>query len=73
MFGEIGAAYMGKTNATVRAVGDGDTTVDFTAENGTVTGTTTRDEVAAAAQKELERKDYLEWMPIVKVGATYRF
>ena len=73
LFGEIGAAYMGKTNATVRAVGDGDTTVDFTAENGTVTGTTTRDEVAAAAQKELERKDYLEWMPIVKVGATYRF
>ena len=74
LFGEIGAAYMGKTNATVRAVGsDVDNSVDFTAENGTVTGTTTREEVAAAAQKELERKDYLEWMPIVKLGATYRF
>ena len=73
VFGELGAAYMGKTDATVRAVGDVDSIVNYTAENGTVTGTATRAEVAAEAQKELEDKNWLEWMPIVKVGATYRF
>ena len=59
VFGELGAAYMGKTDATVRAV------------NGTdpIRGA----EAAAAAETELEDKDYLEWMPIVKLGATYRF
>lgn len=59
LFGELGAAYMGKTNATVSAV------------NGTnpVLGAAAAD----AAKKELEDKDWLEWMPIVKVGATYRF
>lgn len=73
VFGELGAAYMGKTDATVRAVGDVDSIVNYTAENGTVKGTATRAEVAAEAQKELEDKNWLEWMPIVKVGATYRF
>ncbi|ABE75290.1 hypothetical protein [Psychrobacter cryohalolentis] len=59
LFGELGAAYMGKTDATVNAV------------NGTnpVLGAV----AAADAEKELEDKDWLEWMPIVKVGATYRF
>ena len=28
---------------------------------------------AAAANAELENEDYLEWLPIVKLGATYRF
>ncbi|WP_435950877.1 hypothetical protein [Psychrobacter sp. DM8] len=28
---------------------------------------------AAAANRELENEDYLEWLPIVKLGATYRF
>lgn len=73
VFGEIGAAYMGKTDATVRAVGNGSDDVNFTAENGTVTGITTRDEVARRAEEELQDKDYLEWFPIVKLGATYRF
>lgn len=59
LFGELGAAYMGKTSASVSAV------------NGTnqVVGNA----AAAEAKKELEDKDWLEWMPIVKLGATYRF
>ncbi|WP_367104380.1 hypothetical protein [uncultured Psychrobacter sp.] len=73
VFGEIGAAYMGRTDATVNPVGNGDETVNFTAENGTVTGTTTREDVAQRAEQELEDKDWLEWFPIVKLGATYRF
>ena len=60
VFGELGAAYMGKTDATVRASGDGTNAVTAAA-------------AASAAEQELEDKDYLEWMPIVKLGATYRF
>jgi hypothetical protein len=55
VFGEIGAAYMGKTDATVVA--------------SNVLGAP----AAAAAEKELEDKNYIEWLPIVKLGATYRF
>lgn len=76
VFGEIGAAYMGKTDATVRATGDADEFVGYVSGSDTVSkddSTVTRGDVAAAAQKELESKDYLEWFPIVKVGATYRF
>lgn len=74
LFGEIGAAYMGKTNATVTS-SNPDTPVEVTQVGGSaVTDPTfTGKDVAAIAQKELERKDYLEWMPIVKLGATYRF
>ena len=70
VFGEIGAAYMGKTDATVTSSNSGQ---DVTAT--TVNGTTqvSADDVAKAAEQELENKDYLEWFPIVKVGATYRF
>ena len=57
LFGELGAAYMGKTDATVTASG--------TSANAMA--------AADAAETELENKDWLEWMPIVKVGATYRF
>ncbi|MGP9556792.1 hypothetical protein [Psychrobacter sp. AOP7-A1-24] len=57
VFGEVGAAYMGKTDANVTATGN---TPEATA-------------AAEAAKQELEDKDWLEWFPIVKVGATYRF
>ena len=57
VFGEVGAAYMGKTDANVTATGN---TPEATA-------------AAQAAEQELEDKDWLEWFPIVKVGATYRF
>ena len=70
LFGEIGAAYMGQTDATVTSSN----------ANGNVTATTVNgttqvdaDDVAKAAERELEDKDWLEWMPIVKLGATYRF
>jgi len=66
VFGEIGAAYLGKTSATVNAE-KGNSLV--TSEDGI----TTANDVAKKAQQELESKDYLEWLPIVKVGATYRF
>ena len=44
----------------------------FRDENGVVTGETSAS-VASKAETELEDKDWLEWFPIVKVGATYRF
>ncbi|WP_133104560.1 hypothetical protein [Psychrobacter sp. DD43] len=59
LFGELGAAYMGKTNATInRVAGNPNPAADI---------------VADQAEKDLEDKNWLEWMPIVKVGATYRF
>ena len=71
VFGEVGAAYMGKTTATVNAT-DPNNIVNYTDANG-APQTTTAGEVADRAAQELENKDYLEWFPIVKVGATYRF
>ena len=70
LFGEIGAAYLGKTDATVNSVGGASGFIRD--ETGTVTGETSAS-VANKAQNELEDKDWLEWLPIVKVGATYRF
>lgn len=57
VFGEIGAAYLGEVNSQVTASG---TNAEAQA-------------AAAAANAELEGEDYLEWLPIVKLGATYRF
>ncbi|WP_367106949.1 hypothetical protein [uncultured Psychrobacter sp.] len=69
VFGEIGAAYMGRTDATVRS-SNPDNDVAVTGGDGnSVTGA----EVARRAEQELEDKDWLEWFPIVKLGATYRF
>ena len=59
VFGELGAAYLGKVDADVRAVNGTNAAVGATAAN--------------AATQELEDKDYLEILPIVKLGATYRF
>ena len=69
LFGEIGAAYMGKTDATITSLNP---TQIIETEGGN-TPTSTGAELAAAAERELEDKNWLEWMPIVKVGATYRF
>ncbi|MBP2280784.1 hypothetical protein H4W00_001597 [Psychrobacter sp. PL19] len=57
VFGEIGAAYMGKTDVTINASNSSDEAK----------------KAADAAERELEGKDYLEFFPIVKLGATYRF
>lgn len=59
VFGELGAAYMGKVDATVNYSGTG--------LNAAAT------DAARKAEKDLEDKSWLEWMPIVKLGATYRF
>jgi hypothetical protein len=59
VFGEIGAAYLGDVNSSVSASGG---TNAIEAENA-----------VNAANRELENEDYLEWLPIVKLGATYRF
>src|SRR5690606_17463526 len=51
VFGEIGAAYMGSTDATVRAV-DPDSLVNYTDRDGSPK-TTTAEEVAKIAEREL--------------------
>lgn len=75
VFGEIGAAYMGKTDATVNASRDAGVVLveDGFTEGGTPIAGVTPQDVANLAEQELEDKDYLEWFPIVKIGATYRF
>lgn len=71
LFGELGAAYLGKTDATVRS-SNPDADVNFTNAQGEQ-DSIKASEVAGKAQAQLEDKNWLEWMPIVKVGATYRF
>ncbi len=67
LFGDIGAAYLGKADATVTARAGSTVTNHATGalENASV--------VAQEAEKNIEDKDYAEWAPIVKLGATYRF
>ena len=60
VFGELGAAYMGKVDANVRYTGEGGN--ELAAQDA-----------ARQAERDLEDKSWLEWMPIVKLGATYRF
>lgn len=72
VFGEIGAAYMGKTDATINSLNP-DQPLLAEDSNGTpIVGLTGKD-LAASAEQELEEENYLEWLPIVKIGATYRF
>jgi len=60
VFGELGAAYLGKVDAEVRYTGEGGNEI-------------AAQDAARQAEAELEDKNWLEWMPIVKLGATYRF
>ena len=57
VFGEVGAAYLGDVNSNVTASGTG----------------SQAEAAEAAVNAELQGEDYLEWLPIVKLGATYRF
>ena len=59
VFGEIGAAYMGKMDATVKSSG-------VTGENGE-----TNADFEKAARDEIQKDDV--WYPMVKAGVTYRF
>lgn len=68
VFGEVGAAYMGKVDANVKYTGTGADEVN----NGVATPSNAA-EAANQAKRDLEDKSFLEWLPIVKVGATYRF
>ena len=72
LFGEIGAAYLGKTDATITSLNPNQPLVAEDSNGAPVLGLTGKD-LAESAERELEDKNYLEWMPIVKVGATYRF
>ncbi len=67
VFGEIGAAYMGETKATITSDKSGSVT--------SADGATTTDIAALTeqAEHEIEDKGYAKWAPIAKVGVTYRF
>ncbi len=70
LFGEIGAAYLGKTDATVSSSNPNRL---VTVTGGDPSKTVYGKDVAAIAEQQLKDKNWLEWMPIVKLGATYRF
>lgn len=59
LFGEIGAAYMGKMDANIDA------------KNVTVNGVDATEKFKEEARKDIEDNDV--WYPIVKAGLTYRF
>ncbi len=57
VFGEVGATYLGDATANIKSSATG----------------ARAEEAVAAAKDSIESKDYANWFPIVKVGATYRF
>lgn len=67
IFGEVGGAYLGNADATIDIVG----TDDVVSTDGA--STITRKDLAKQAQKDIEDKKFARWLPIAKVGATYRF
>lgn len=67
VFGEVGGAYMGETDATVRVTNN---TGKVESRNKT---SISNEEFARQAEELIENKDWAKWLPIVKVGATYRF
>ncbi len=67
VFGEVGAAYLGKTNATINAVNGTNDPADPTWNDDR------RKAYAEQAERDIEGKDYARWFPIAKVGVTYRF
>lgn len=69
LFGDIGAAYMGKTDVNIKATGNKLVVNQDGSSQTLVNG----DDVARQAEVEVKDKDWGEWYPIVKVGATYRF
>ncbi|MDO4440859.1 MAG: hypothetical protein Q4B81_01595 [Moraxella sp.] len=59
VFGEVGATYLGEATANIKSTGGANAAKAA--------------EAVEAAKTSIEGKDYAEWFPIVKVGATYRF
>lgn len=66
VFGELGAAYLGKTDATIKAV-------NVAGRDSGYLDDDVRQEYADQAERDIEGKDYARWFPIAKVGVTYRF
>lgn len=66
VFGELGAAYLGKTNATIKAV-------NIPGRDDGYLPDVVRQQYAEQAERDIEDKDYARWFPIAKVGVTYRF
>ena len=71
VFGEVGAAYLGKTNATINAVNGTNDPEDST--EVPTWNDARRQAYAEQAERDIEDKDYARWFPIAKVGVTYRF
>lgn len=67
VFGEIGATYLGKADASITANGTG-RAADENGENAMSV-----EDLAKQAERDIEDKDYANWFPIAKVGVTYRF
>ena len=68
VFGEVGAAYLGKVDATVDAQNP---TKSVTATDSKTQATVIK--IAKQAERDIEDKKYANWFPIAKVGVTYRF
>lgn len=66
VFGEIGATYLGKADATITA----EETGLVRATDGTISS---KRAIADQAERDIESKEYSRWFPIAKVGVTYRF
>ena len=68
VFGEVGAAYLGKVDATVESKNP---TKSVTATDNTTQATVIK--IVKQAERDIEDKKYANWFPIAKVGVTYRF
>lgn len=66
VFGEIGAYYTGNPEVTLYNTGSQDA-LDV---NG---GTTTAAEALANQRKKLQNDDEYEWLPVAKLGLSFRF
>ncbi|KCX37965.1 putative carbapenem-associated resistance outer membrane -like protein [Acinetobacter sp. 263903-1] len=62
VFGELGAYYTGNPNASLQSIG-GTRSEELNAQGGDV----------AEARRKVEEKDKFEWMPVAKLGVSFRF
>ena len=62
VFGEVGAYYTGNPTASIQSVG-------LAQVGGTATGQDAADDL----EYKLENKDKYEWLPVAKLGLSFRF
>lgn len=72
VFGEVGAAYLGKVDATIEAKNPAKVVDGKVTATDNITKTTVAN-IAHKAERDIEDKKYANWFPIAKVGVTYRF